>query len=62
MSRLILFQMGLCMRQVTGTGRISTTDGTFLEVSLEDITSRKRIAAENAHIWSVASMSEKVAL
>ena len=56
MSGLVLLQMRLRVRQMAGPGGVSTADRAFLEVALEDIASRKRIAAENAHVWAVASV------
>lgn len=56
MSGLVLLQMRLRVRQMAGPGGVSTADRAFLEVALEDIAPRKRIAAENAHVWAVASV------
>ena len=56
MSGLIFLQMSLRMRQMAGSGGIATADGAFLEVSLENITPRKRIPTENTHIWAVAGV------
>jgi len=61
MSGLIFLQMSLRVRKMAGAGGIATADRAFLEVTLEDITPGKRIAAENAHIWAVAGVSKKMA-
>jgi hypothetical protein len=62
MSGLVLLQMRLRVGQVAGPGGVSTADRAFLEVALEDIATGKRIAAENAHVWAVTGVSEKMAL
>lgn len=50
------------MRQMACTSGIATTNGALLKVALQDITSRKRVAAKNAHVRTVTSMSKKMAL
>jgi len=47
---------------MTGTCWVTTTNGAFLEMSLQNITSGEGIAAQNTHIWSVSSVSEKMTL
>jgi hypothetical protein len=59
---LLLLNVSLGMRQMTRPSRISSTDRALLEVSLEDITARKRIAAQHAHVWAVAGVSEEMTL
>lgn len=56
MSGLILLQISLRVRKMAGLVRISTANGAFMEVPFKDITPRKRIPAENAHIWVVAGV------
>ena len=56
MSRLVLLQMSLRVGKMAGPGGVATADRALLEVALEDVASRKRIAAENAHIWAVTSV------
>jgi hypothetical protein len=59
---LVLLDMGLRMRQVASSSGVATADRTLLEVTLEDITSREGIAAENAHVWAITGVSQKMAL
>jgi hypothetical protein len=56
LSLLILLNVSLRVGQVTGSGGVSTTDRTLLEVTLQDVTSRKRIAAKHTHVRAVASV------
>jgi len=58
----ILLDVGLRVGQVTSSGGVSTTDGALLEVTLQDITSRKRIAAKHTHVGAVTGVSQKVTL
>ncbi|KAI6751599.1 hypothetical protein HG531_006295 [Fusarium graminearum] len=53
---LVLLNMGLRMRQVAGSGGVATADRTLLEMTLEDITSREGIAAENTHVWAITGV------
>jgi len=54
----------MCPRafQVVGISRLATTNGTFLEVSLQNVTSGERVFTEFALVWAVTSVSEKMAL
>lgn len=47
---------------MTGSRGVSATDGALLEVSLQNVTAREGVAAEDAHVWAVTSVSQKVAL
>lgn len=44
------------MRQVTCARGISATDGTLLEMTLQDITSAKSVSAKYTHVRAVASV------
>jgi len=48
--------MCLGVRKMAGTSGITATNRAFLEMALENITSRKCISAENAHVWAVSSV------
>lgn len=52
----VLLNVGLRVGQVASSGGVSTTNGALLEVALQNITSRKRIAAEYTHIGAVAGV------
>jgi hypothetical protein len=54
--------MSLSMRQMAGTGWITTTNGTFLEMALQNIAPREGITTKYAHVRSISSMSKKMAL
>lgn len=41
---------------MTGSSWVTTTDRALLEVTLEDIAPGERIIAQDAHVWSVASV------
>lgn len=56
MSGLVLLQVRLRVGQMAGPGGVTAADRAFLEMALEDIAPRKRITAENAHVWAVASV------
>lgn len=43
--------------QMGGSSGVSTTNGALLEVTLEDVTSRERIAAQNTHVRSITSVA-----
>ena len=53
---LLLLNVGLRVRQMAHTGGISSSDGAFLKVPLEDITAGKRITAQHAHVRAVAGV------
>lgn len=59
---LLFFNVGLGVRQMTRPRGISSTDRALLKVSLEDITARKRIAAQDTHVWSVAGVTKEMSL
>jgi hypothetical protein len=59
---LVLLDVSLRMRQVTRSGGVATTDRALLEVTLQDITSREGVAAENAHVWAITGVSQEMAL
>ena len=48
------------MRQMAGTGWITTTNGTFLEMALQNIAPREGIATKYAHIRSISSICAKL--
>jgi hypothetical protein len=52
----VLLDVGSRVGQVASSGGVSTTDGAFLEVTFQNVTSRKRIAAKNAHVGAVAGI------
>ncbi|KAK4071552.1 hypothetical protein Purlil1_13393 [Purpureocillium lilacinum] len=52
----ILLNVGLRMRQVAGSGGVATTNGALLEVTLQDITSGKRITAKHTHVGAIAGV------
>jgi hypothetical protein len=56
LSLLVLLDVSLRMRQVTRSGGVATTDRALLEVTLQDITSREGVAAENAHVWAITGV------
>lgn len=58
----ILLNVSLGVGQVASSGGVSTADRALLEVTLQDITSRKRIAAKDTHVRAVAGVSQKVTL
>lgn len=53
---LLLLNVGLRVRQMAHSGRVSSANRALLEVSLEDITTGKRIATQHAHVRAVASV------
>ena len=58
----ILLNVGLRMRQVAGSSGVATTNGALLEVTLQNITSRKRITAKHTNVGAIAGVSEKMTL
>ena len=56
LSLLVLLDVSLRMRQVTRSGGVATADRALLEVTLQDITSREGVAAENAHVWAITGV------
>ena len=56
----ILLNVSLRVGQVASSGGVSTTNGALLEVTLQDITSRKRIAAKDAHVGAVTGVCREV--
>jgi hypothetical protein len=62
LSSSMLLNVGLGVRQVTRPSRISSSDRALLEMSLEDIASGKRIAAQHAHVRAVAGVTEEMTL
>lgn len=49
-------QIGLGVRQVSRTGGVATLDRAFLEVTLQDITTRERVLAQNTHVGAVTGV------
>jgi hypothetical protein len=56
LSLLVLLNVGLGVGQVAGAGGVAAADGALLEVTLEDVTSRERIAAQDTHVRAVAGV------
>lgn len=56
---LVLLDVSLGVGQVAGAGGVATADGALLEVTLEDVASRKGVAAEHTHVGAVASVYTK---
>lgn len=54
--RVGLFQVGLRVGQVTCSGRVSATDRAFLEMALQDVTSREGVPTKHTHVWSITSV------
>lgn len=50
------------VRKVAHAAGVAAADGAFLEVTLQDITSRERIAAEHTHVRAITRVSEEMAL
>jgi len=59
---LVLLDVGLRMRQVTSSSGVATADRALLEMTLQDITSREGVAAENTHVWAITGVSQEMAL
>jgi hypothetical protein len=59
---LVLLDVSLRMRQVTSSRGVATADRALLEVTLEDVTAREGIAAEDTHVWAITGVSQKMAL
>lgn len=59
---LVLLHMSLGVRQVADTGGVSTANRALLEVTLQNITTRKSVAAENTHVGTVTRVAEEMAL
>lgn len=53
---LVLLNVSLRVGQVASSRGVTTADGALLEVTLEDITSGKRIAAQDTHVRAVAGV------
>ena len=49
-------QMGLRMRQVSRSSRVTPSQGTLLEVTLQDITPGERVSAENTHVRAITGV------
>ena len=49
-------QMGLRMRQVSRSRRVTPSQRTLLEVTLQNITSRERVSAENTHVRAITGV------
>lgn len=47
---------------MTSAGRISATNGALLEVTLEDVATRKCIVTKDAHVWAITGVSQHVTL
>jgi len=58
----VLLDVRLRVGQMASSGGVSTADRALLEVALQNITSRKRIAAKDTHVWAIAGVSQKMAL
>lgn len=52
----VLLNVSVRVGEMAGSGGVATADGALLEVTLQDVTSRERIAAKNAHVRAVASV------
>jgi hypothetical protein len=61
-TRVRFLEMRLSVGQMTKPRRIPTTDRAFLEMTLQNITARECVTAKYAHVWTVTSMSEQMAL
>ena len=48
--------MGVSVGQVGGASRVSTTNRTLLEVTLQNITATESVAAENAHVGAISGI------
>ena len=55
----ILLNTSLRVGQVAGSGGVPTTDRALLEVTLQDIASRKRIVAKHTHVGAVAGVYKR---
>lgn len=54
--------MGLRVLQMTGPRWITAANGAFLEMTLEDVTARKRIIAQEARVRPVTSVTKQMPL
>lgn len=52
----ILLNVRMRVREMASSSGVTTANGALLEVTLQNVTSRERIAAEDAHVRAVASV------
>jgi hypothetical protein len=57
----VLFEMCGRTRQMAEACGVPTTDRAFLKMALEDITSRKRVSAKDAHVRSITGVCGRLA-
>lgn len=53
--------MRMGMRQMRRPRRVASSDRAFLEMPLQDITSRESVLAENAHVGAIAGVCNSLA-
>lgn len=44
------------MGKMTGTCWVTTTNGTLLEVALQDVTAGEGVSAKHTHVWTISGV------
>lgn len=62
LSLRVLLDMRLGVRQMAGTGRVTATNGALDKMTLQNITSREGITAQDTHVRAVAGVCSTISI